>query len=137
MFMIFKNFKKLAVLWLPVFLWAGLIYYVSSISSLISPFGKWDFILRKSAHVLEYAVLSYLLLRAFCGYRPKGIKQISAALFLAVLYAFSDEYHQSFVTGRFCSLTDVFIDCAGCLLGLIPKHQVRQKSDTKPFPSSN
>jgi VanZ family protein len=101
---------KLA-LWLPVVLWAGVIFAVSSIPSLTSGLGTWDTILRKGAHMTEYAILAALLWRA--------LRNELAALGLALLYAGSDELHQGFVGGRHGSPVDVAIDGIGAALGLV------------------
>ncbi|KKU36226.1 MAG: hypothetical protein UX51_C0053G0009 [Candidatus Azambacteria bacterium GW2011_GWF2_46_32] len=53
-------FKKIFKHWLPVFLLAGLIFYLSNQPELKSGF-EFDFYLRKAAHVLEYFALTFLL----------------------------------------------------------------------------
>jgi VanZ family protein len=104
--------------WLPVLLWAALIFALSSIPSLGTGLGTWDLILRKCAHVTEFAVLGFLLARAIGREAP--------ALLLGVLYAASDEFHQAFVRGRHASPVDVTIDSLGLLLGLaVWRRQVR------------
>ena len=97
--------------WLPVVLWAGVIFALSSIPSLGTGLGTWDVILRKGAHITEYAVLALLLARALGREAP--------ALALGIVYAASDEFHQSFVRGRHASPLDVAIDTTGLLLGLL------------------
>jgi len=97
--------------WLPVALWAGVIFALSSIPSLGTGLGTWDLILRKGAHITEYAVLALLLLRAVGREAP--------ALALGIVYAASDELHQAFVRGRHASPVDVAIDMVGLLLGLL------------------
>ncbi len=97
-------------LWLPVILWAAVIFALSSIPSLNSGLGSWDFVLRKLAHAAEYALLAALLLRALA--RPW------LAFLLALAYAISDELHQHFVRGRAGTPRDVAIDAAGALIGL-------------------
>ena len=96
--------------WLPVLVWAGVIFAFSSIPSLNSGLGTWDYVLRKGAHMTEYAILAVLLLRATGSY--------AWALGLAVAYATSDEFHQTFVRGRHGSPIDVGIDAVGALVGL-------------------
>ena len=96
--------------WLPVLVWAGVIFAFSSIPSLNSGLGTWDFVLRKGAHMTEYAILAVLLVRATGSYRW--------AFVLAVAYAGSDEFHQTFVRGRHGSPVDVGIDAVGALIGL-------------------
>jgi VanZ family protein len=97
--------------WLPVVAWAALIFALSAIPSLGTGLGTWDLILRKCAHMTEYAVLAFLLARAFGREAP--------ALVVGVLYAVSDEVHQAFVSGRHASPIDVAIDTVGVLLGLL------------------
>ena len=97
--------------WLPVVLWAGLIFALSSIPHLGTGLGAWDTMLRKGAHVTEYAVLALLLVRALGREAP--------ALALGILYAASDEFHQSLVRGRHASPVDVAIDSVGLLIGLL------------------
>jgi VanZ family protein len=97
-------------LWLPVVLWAGLIFGLSSIPGLSSGLGTWDEVLRKCAHVTEYAILGFLLLRAVGRELP--------ALLIGIAYAASDELHQHFVHGRHGSPVDVAIDAVGLVLGI-------------------
>jgi len=96
--------------WLPIVLWAAVIFTLSSIPHLSSGLGTWDLVLRKCAHVTEYAILGLLLARALQRELP--------AFGLGVLYAVSDEFHQSFVRGRHAAPLDVAIDAAGVLIGL-------------------
>jgi VanZ family protein len=96
--------------WLPVLVWAGVIFAFSSIPSLNSGLGTWDYVLRKLAHTAEYAILAVLLVRATGSY--------AWAFALTVAYAASDEVHQLFVRGRHGSPVDVAIDSLGALIGL-------------------
>jgi VanZ family protein len=97
--------------WLPVLVWAGVIFAFSSIPSLGTGLGTWDYVLRKLAHATEYAILAVLLARATGSY--------AWAFALTVIYAGSDEFHQTFVRGRHGSPIDVGIDAAGALVGLV------------------
>ena len=96
--------------WLPVLVWAGVIFAFSSIPSLSSGLGTWDYVLRKGAHLTEYAILAALLVRATGSY--------AWALALTVAYAATDEVHQLFVRGRHGSPIDVAIDAVGALVGI-------------------
>jgi VanZ family protein len=96
--------------WLPVLVWAGVIFAFSSIPSLNSGLGTWDYVLRKGAHMTEYAILAVLLVRA--------TGSLAWAVAFTVLYAASDEVHQLFVRGRHGSPVDVAIDAVGALIGL-------------------
>jgi VanZ family protein len=101
--------------WLPVVAWAALIFAFSSIPHLSSGLGTWDTVLRKCAHVTEYAILALLLARALAQQVP--------AFALGVLYAVSDEVHQSFVRGRHAAPLDVAIDSVGLVIGLAAWHR--------------
>ena len=59
--------SRLVSLWLPVVVWAAVIFALSSIPSLNSGLGTWDTVLRKAAHMTEYAILAVLLWRALGG----------------------------------------------------------------------
>ena len=108
--------RRLAHL-LPAVLWAALIFWLSSMTTLESPLSQgWDFLLRKFAHAAEYAILALLLFRGLPA-SSRTIKTV-IAFGLAVLYAGSDEIHQAFVPGRFGNGTDVLIDSWGALIAL-------------------
>jgi VanZ family protein len=110
--------KKILFYWAPLLLWCSLIYYLSSIPNLKTNLGIWDLILRKIAHLTEYAVLFILSLRAFAGAsKPIPRKKYILALFFSFAYALTDEYHQKFVLGRCCAAADVGIDWIGALGG--------------------
>jgi len=93
------------------------IFFFSSQPGNELPNFDWaDKIVKKSGHVVEYAVLSYANFRAL--EREKG-KWLTAWL-LAIIFAATDEYHQSFVPGRFPRVIDVIIfDNIGALIGVI------------------
>jgi VanZ like family len=98
-------------LWLPVVLWAAVIFAFSSVPDLGTGLGAWDLALRKAAHAAEYAVLGALLARA--------LRSPATAAVVGVLYAASDEVHQAFVPGRLGSPVDVAIDVLGVLAGVL------------------
>ncbi|MDP2709957.1 MAG: VanZ family protein [Solirubrobacteraceae bacterium] len=85
----------------------ALIFALSATPDLSSGLGTWDTVLRKLAHVAIFAVLWLTLARATDWRRP------IAATVVAILYAISDEVHQSFVAGRNGSPVDVLIDSVG------------------------
>jgi VanZ family protein len=97
--------------WLPVVVWAAVIFALSSLPSLSTELGTWDTILRKLAHVTEYAILGALLCRA--------VRRPAATVAIATLYAVSDEVHQTFVEGRHGAPLDVGIDALGAIAGVL------------------
>lgn len=77
-----------------------------------------SFVVRKTAHMLEFAGLAALFFNAV--YATWGAKFTPIIAFsLTVLYAVSDEIHQIFVEGRACQLRDIFIDGTGALIGVL------------------
>jgi len=82
----------------------GLIFFLSAQADLNSGLGGWDVVLRKLAHMAEFGLLWWLWQRAL------GRPLVAAAIALA--YAASDEWHQSFVAGRVASPLDWAIDAA-------------------------
>ena len=111
--------QRLLTVWLPVLAWAAMIFTFSSIPSLSSGLGTWDTVLRKGAHLTEYAILGALL------YRAIGIETL--ALAAGIAYAATDELHQHFVRGRHASPIDVGIDAVGVALGMLVWLRVRQR----------
>ncbi len=134
---------RLLKYWLPVVLWMTLIFSASTgsfstqqTSRIIGPFLRWlipdvsdetiygvQFVVRKGAHVGEYAVLALLFWWAIRQpargqRRPWSWREAGIAFACSVLYAISDELHQSFVPSRQGSPVDVMIDTAGAVLGL-------------------
>ncbi|MGN1420796.1 MAG: VanZ family protein [Eubacterium sp.] len=76
-----------------------------------------DFIVRKSAHCLEFTGLSFLFNLSL--YVTKNKPSYILAVILTSIYAATDEFHQLFVEGRSCQLTDWAIDTAGAVLGAL------------------
>jgi len=118
---------------LPLLLWMVVIFAFSSqngdqvggwINTLVKPFvptiamdpGLVKFSVQKMAHFLEYAVLAMLAWRALRPLTARYPTQLAGVL--SLLYAASDEWHQSFVPGRGPSLRDVAIDGLGIIFGL-------------------
>lgn len=80
-----------------------------------------EYIVRKCAHMTEYAVLGILISIQFRLYRffEKEWKTISAAIFFVMMYAATDEIHQLFIGGRSGRFTDVLIDTCGGMIGAL------------------
>lgn len=107
----------------------------NSTSHLIIPIIKWflphasqatintlHILFRKCVHFLEYALLAFLLFRAFRG-RNKDwrLKWLLYARIIAVSYGFLDEFLQTLIASRTSSIFDWLIDSAGAIfvLGII------------------
>jgi VanZ family protein len=79
-----------------------------------------DWNIRKTFHIGEYAVLAILAYRAVAfGRASFSERQVILPFLLGVLYAASDEYHQSFYPSRRGTAADVTFDTFGVTLGLV------------------
>jgi VanZ family protein len=130
--------------WLPVLLWMTTIFGASSdtgsfqrSSRIIAPLLHWLFpdlsaehlytaviFARKCAHLTEYAIFTLLVWNAlrrprWRDTRPWSWREATEALWFAVLYAATDEFHQTFVLSREGCLRDVLIDSCGAVAGLL------------------
>jgi hypothetical protein len=112
--------------WLPVFLWAAVIFTLSSIEQVtVSQFFIWDFIAKKVAHVSEYAFL-YLLL-----FRATG-RNYLLSFIVTIIYAISDEVHQSLVPGRTAAIYDLGFDLSGANIAGYVLWKLSQIRKAKP-----
>ncbi len=121
--------------------WAALIFHLSSalfsrsftawllfqtLSFLhlsVSP-GTFDllhFLVRKLAHLTEYAIFSQLLYASFLGTDEFEWRPGTAlwSILIAAAYSLSDEFHQLFEPGRTGSIIDSGIDTVGAVLGML------------------
>ena len=103
--------KNRFLLILPVIIWIGVIFTISSIPSPKIPYGYIPQI-DKGVHLYEYLVLSVFYL-----YSTKG-KYKLWGIVLIVLLAGIDEFHQRFIPGRDASLLDLMADITGGGFGL-------------------
>jgi VanZ family protein len=130
--------------WLLPIAWMSVIFAGSSDSQsyqhssrLVEPLLHWLFphmsqahieaihhLLRKCAHLTEYAALAVLLWRAVRkparnDPRPWSWREALTAVVIVFLYASTDEFHQRFVPSRTPMVSDVFIDTSGAVIGMI------------------
>lgn len=107
--------RRLLISWLPAILWMVLIFLLSSRPSVHASAIDWqDFFIKKTGHFVEYFILNALLIFGFKNTTAlKSPQLILAAFILAVIYAASDELHQTFVPGREGRPRDVVIDTLG------------------------
>ncbi len=91
----------------------ALIFALSATPDLSSGLGAWDTLLRKLAHITIFGLLWLTLARAAYWRRPL------LATAVAILYAISDELHQSVVEGRHGTPVDVAIDALGIGLAVL------------------
>jgi VanZ family protein len=132
------NFIRHFKYWVPVLFWMSFIFWMSTgsfsaqnTSLIIEPILHFLIpsispeevamihgLIRKLGHVTEYFILGILLFRAFrAGSKElRNLQWAFSSLLVVVLYAVSDEFHQSLLTTRTASLFDVGIDTLGGII---------------------
>ena len=108
--------------WAPPILYMALIFAISSMKQPPVPMPKFEWLsIDKLYHFIEYGILSMLLtialLNAPLKWLPTNWIWVAAAL-ISILYGASDEWHQSFVPGRFATLSDFVSDAVGSIAGV-------------------
>lgn len=126
--------------YVPLLLWLAFIAYSSSgqmsasnTSWIIAAFARWfspdvsdaalnslTFVVRKTAHFAEYALLALLAARVCLTSSRNFVRRRWFALSFALvaLCALSDEFHQSFIASRTGSIYDSLLDMTGGLTAL-------------------
>ena len=120
-----RKIIKFLDLWLPVILWAALIFKFSSGTVPVASTVYWqDFAVKKTGHVLLFGALAILIYRGLIGEGVSRGKAAIWAVLMAFLYGATDEYHQMFTQGREARVRDVFIDGvgAGILIFLVYRY---------------
>jgi VanZ family protein len=103
---------------LPVIVWLSVIFIGSSIGNLPRAGGKTlDAIVHRIAHVIEYAVLGGVLLRAMSERGSITWRQVIGVALLCGLYGVTDEWHQAYTPGRSSELSAIPFDLGGGLIG--------------------
>jgi VanZ family protein len=111
--------KRFLALWLPVVLWMGVIFVGSSIGNLPQVGDEtFDGLVHRATHLLEFAVLGALVLRATSDGKPISKREIIITLIVIGLYGISDEFHQRFTPGRSSEGSTVLFDLAGGAFGI-------------------
>lgn len=107
---------RIAQRYLPALILMAVIFGLSSIPSEEMPsFGFWDRLIKKGGHALGYGLLALAWWHALAWRKDRW----PIALIATLIYAMSDEWHQSFVPGRHPSLIDAWIiDGGGAWLAL-------------------
>ena len=105
----------------PAVTWAALIFALSSQSTLPGfEESVLNFVFKKSAHIVVYAVLYFLFFRAVTQTtKPTTSPRWGIPLFLCLLYAVTDELHQSLVPGRYPTFRDIGYDMLGASVALL------------------
>ena len=105
---------KFLYFWGPVILWMGVIFFFSSRTKVaVSDEYVLNFIFFKSLHVIEYGILFFFSYRATYNLEKNKSRAFIYAAAITILYAISDEIHQTFIPTREGTVRDVFIDMIG------------------------
>ena len=116
--------KKFVKWWLPVAVWMGVIFIGSSIARVPRVGDETLYgLVHRAAHLLEFAVLGALLLRALSKDKPASKREIIITLIIIALYGASDEFHQRFTPGRSSEGISVLFDVAGGAVGMWAWHR--------------
>jgi len=104
---------------LPAVLWMMFIFFLSSIPKQKLPDVDFPYV-HMLAHFVEYTVLGFLLVRSFLHSvgSDKKVFAAAAAFIVALLFACSDEYHQTFVAGRNGDWMTVVYDAIFSVIGI-------------------
>ena len=114
--------------WGPVLVVMLLIFLASDTpGSSIPTFGIIDYVVKKGGHMTGYALLSMACLHGLTGKNRPNRTRVAAAVAIAVLYAITDEFHQTLTPGRTASITDVGIDAIGAILGVFAWIGIRRR----------
>lgn len=108
--------KRFVVYLLPIVVWAGTIFILSSQSRLPSvEVDHFD----KVMHFGAYGGLGLLFARAFAGYGARPNPALVLGLFFASAYGATDELHQLYTPGRSPSWADWIADTLGAVTGAL------------------
>jgi len=116
--------EKLIFGWLPAFLCAAVIFYISSRSASVLP-SPWFPHMDKLVHAGEFGLLAFLVFRAMLWPQFKGFQRhqlvnaIISVMILASIYAAIDEIHQMYVPGRAAGFGDLLADISGAALAML------------------
>jgi len=126
-----KVFKQLD-LWLPVAIWAYLIFHFSSgtVPTASSVFWR-DFAVKKTGHMFLFGALAILIYRGLLGENIPKKKAAIWAVILAFFYGASDEFHQLFTQGREARIRDVVFDTLGAGIVIFLIYRFLQKLPKK------
>lgn len=147
-----QEYASLLKHWWPAITWAGVIFFFSTdyfaaphTERFLTPFLTWllpdvtpqqtafvHLLLRKFGHLGEYFIFAVLLMYAFKGHQDQFPNRRYAlwTMTITLVYAVSDEYHQSFVASRSADVNDIMIDFLGGICGALWMHLRHRHAET-------
>jgi hypothetical protein len=123
--------RMLSLLAPPLVVMAAIFFLSSQTSS--GDHTAFEIVLRKLAHVTEYTVLALCWIRAMRGFLPGGPvrRAVIAGVAITLLYAATDEFHQTFVAGRHGTPVDVLIDSIGMVIAALVVLRLRAAAQSR------
>ncbi|MDQ0233238.1 VanZ family protein [Metabacillus malikii] len=112
--------KKIAFTLFPL-LYMGLIWFLSShpADAVVNTPFSFDALLKESLHLIEFAILYWLIAFAFKAH-GKWTERVSIiAAVISILYGLTDEIHQSFVPERSATVIDFVKDTIGVVVSYL------------------
>ena len=108
--------------------YSALIFWLSSQPSLQLPmaFQHQD----KVIHIAAYFIMGGLAWRSFLPLSKTRTKTALLCLVFCALYGLSDEWHQSFVPGRYCDLLDWYADMTGSVIAILVFYAIPSRATT-------
>ena len=104
--------------WIPALVMMVLIFIASGTpGNEVPEFGAIDLLVKKGGHMTGYALLAIACFFATHGDTKNATRSVIVSLCISIVYAVSDEYHQSFTPDRFPSVIDIGIDAVGAIAG--------------------
>ena len=85
------------------------------------------YIIRKSAHFIEFFILGLLVINVVKDYYKINYKYLIICVLFCLIYSISDEVHQIYVLGRSCQIKDVIIDTIGSGVGIMIYYLIGRK----------
>ena len=142
--------KKKLILWILIFAWMITIFMFSAqngdesselsqgfLRAFILRFtpdnisedivNMMEYIIRKCAHMTEYAILAFLIYKTIVHIEKSLVK----SFIFTFLYACTDEFHQLFIAGRAGQFRDVCIDSTGALIMILIIYIINKRKDKK------
>lgn len=112
-----------------------LIFVVSSLEQPPLPMPEFEWLtIDKLYHFIEYVILSGLVARALVKAKPPVVPARlvwHVAAVFSILYGASDEWHQTFVPGRFATVADWVADVLGSIAGVLSVYLYYRRQSKK------
>lgn len=103
---------------------AGEIFFFSNLSG---PPGAKSPIISIAYHFIVFFLLAFFLFSSVNGKEKIKLRDLIIVIIISILYALSDEFHQSFVPGRDAGIKDILTDTAGIFSSILIYNYINKK----------